>query len=198
MKSFTPWNPAFLQISGVWVGFATNFVVYLLNVVELRGFPGLSKRGFCRRSNRIFRVPIPSEKNRNVGVIPFLGHTWILRVRWFFYGLYHGIYHHFSPPFGRIFLLICSKHFFSKFQVLRVWRLAWKGVISTILPLDTPKRETTTFFWVKILPRWPSWCFLCVTLQGTITYPKRKGISSTQIYFGRGICWSPGGYYNPP
>ncbi len=26
------------------------------------------------------RVPIPSEKNRNVGVIPFLGHTWILRV----------------------------------------------------------------------------------------------------------------------
>ena len=26
------------------------------------------------------RVPIPSEKNRNVGVIPFLGHTWIVRV----------------------------------------------------------------------------------------------------------------------
>ena len=24
-------------------------------------------------------VPIPSEKKRNVGVIPFLGHTWILR-----------------------------------------------------------------------------------------------------------------------
>ena len=25
------------------------------------------------------RVPIPSQRNRNVGVIPFLGHTWILR-----------------------------------------------------------------------------------------------------------------------
>ena len=70
-------SEAFLQTSGVWVGFATNFVVYLLNVVELRGFPGLSKRGFCKafvcltpknpdpsRSNRIFGVPIPSEKNR--------------------------------------------------------------------------------------------------------------------------------------
>ena len=31
-------------------------------------------------SNRILRLPIPSEKNRNVGVIHFLGHTWILRV----------------------------------------------------------------------------------------------------------------------
>ena len=31
------------------------------------------------RSNRMFWAPIPSEKNRNVGVIPFLGHTWILR-----------------------------------------------------------------------------------------------------------------------
>ena len=30
--------------------------------------------------NRIFRVPIPSEKHRNVGgPIPFLGHIWILR-----------------------------------------------------------------------------------------------------------------------
>ena len=27
-----------------------------------------------------FRVSIPSEKNRNVGIIPFLGHIWILRV----------------------------------------------------------------------------------------------------------------------
>ncbi len=27
------------------------------------------------RSNRMFWVPIPSEKNRNVGLIPFLGHT---------------------------------------------------------------------------------------------------------------------------
>ena len=26
------------------------------------------------------KVPIPSEKNRNAGVIPFLGHIWILRV----------------------------------------------------------------------------------------------------------------------
>ncbi len=25
------------------------------------------------------RVPIPSKKNRNVGVIPLLGHTWILK-----------------------------------------------------------------------------------------------------------------------
>ena len=30
--------------------------------------------------NRIFLVPIPSEKNRNVAVIFFLGYTWILRV----------------------------------------------------------------------------------------------------------------------
>ena len=29
-------------------------------------------------SNRIEGIPIPSEKNRNVGVIPFLRHTWIL------------------------------------------------------------------------------------------------------------------------
>ena len=28
-----------------------------------------------RRSKKALRVPIPSEKNRNVGVIPFLGHT---------------------------------------------------------------------------------------------------------------------------
>ena len=31
------------------------------------------------RSNRMFRVPIPSETNRSVGIISFLGHTWILR-----------------------------------------------------------------------------------------------------------------------
>ena len=36
------------------------------------------------RSNRIFRVPIPSETNRNVGgPIPFLGHTRILK-DWYF------------------------------------------------------------------------------------------------------------------
>ena len=37
-------------------------------------------------SNRILRLPIPSEKNRNVGVIHFLGHTWILRVFTMFKG----------------------------------------------------------------------------------------------------------------
>ena len=47
VKSFTPWHPKrFFRFPGVWVGFATNFVVYLLNVVELRGFPGISKRSF--------------------------------------------------------------------------------------------------------------------------------------------------------
>jgi len=39
------------------------------------------QRGWNHQLARVgLMVLIPSEKNRNVGVIPFLGHTWILRV----------------------------------------------------------------------------------------------------------------------
>ena len=30
---------------------------------------------------------------------------------YFFYGVSHGIHHHFSPPFGRICFTFCYKHF---------------------------------------------------------------------------------------
>ena len=42
-------------------------------------------------------VPIPSEKNRNIRVIPFLGHTWILRVlvleKFIIFSDFSGIFH---------------------------------------------------------------------------------------------------------
>ena len=75
----------------------------------------LKRRARCSRASAVpagkfrgLRLPIPSEKNRNVGTIPLFGHTWILR-NYLFGGILEGKQDYYSKSkddFGSLELMV--------------------------------------------------------------------------------------------